>query len=527
MLNVFALLFISLISCNVYADNQINSIVHDFFFSSRFDMQRRSSEQLDSLGAGCIPILIEALSDTSFHLYPGDDEEFDRKAALEIIGRICGNTPGTFTTLLAQEYNPYHHLIVEYYAENCWKDSSSRPLLKFLDSKNKRTREAMVVIYLKQGLGLEIIPQFKKMVEDTPWTNSVPEALNLIKPKEESNYKNILLGTAMRLKACGNGNCVNKEIASCVRFRLESLIDREAINLVHKYLPIRTDPGTMEIKKPIRLLSLNANILFDECDNPYKLDDRLRGKRPLELKNLAEYFKNRDADIVTLQEVEAGDFLEFYNSKYLSNLGYKAYTAPSNDYRGYSIGFLSRLPLGRVTSHHLKDIRTPTSTFHFIRDIIQLEVLTNTGIITIFNTHCQPSSISSMYSKEHWKRIRKDEAKAINDIINEEASNYKMIHKKPMDWIFCGDFNLTPDDTLYKILTDSKQGETWTDIAKFAGKDEFTSSTTKPEERIDYIFVSSSMLKRYLTKSFNVEKQDSLAKRISDHFGISSSFSGE
>ena len=521
------ILFVLLLFCtspSLAEDNttsfKIKSIVNDFFFSARFDIQRQSAEQLDSIGISCTPFLVEALLDTSFHLYPGDEEEFNRKNAIDILGRLNNNAPDVFSSLLAQEYNPYHHLVIEYFSKNCWKDSSSRPLLKFLNSKNKATRDALVTIYLQRGLNKEIMPYLEQMIEDALWTNRVPEALNLIKTDHELFFDKIFLSANTRLKNAERIKYVSNEVLSCVQFRLNSLPNHEIAKPSMKKIE-------SNITRPIRLLSLNVAILFDEYDAPYRMDNRLRGKRSRELREFAEYLKNRNADIIALQEVEIGDFLEFYNTKYLSNLGYKAYVAPSNDYRGYSIGFLSRLPLGKVTSHHLKDIMTQNDSFHFIRNVIQLEVLAKPKTITLFNTHCQPSPIYPMYSKEHWRKIRKDEAKAIHDIINEEASDYKMIHKTPMDWIFCGDFNLTSDDTLYKILTDSKHGENWTDLAKYSGKNEFTSSTNKPEERIDYIFVSNSMLKRYVLESFQTETQDSLAKRISDHFGISAIFRKE
>lgn len=136
-------------------------------------------------------------------------------------------------------------------------------------------------------------------------------------------------------------------------------------------------------EKAVRIATYNVENLFDSHDDPYAEDvDRfangaLLTKPQEELKKLADVITELDADVLGLQEVENRGFLEEFNNRYLSSLGYREVVlVEGNDTRGIDVAVLSRFPVGPVVSYRHLDLAVPygDEPGRFSRDLLEVTI---------------------------------------------------------------------------------------------------------------------------------------------------------
>jgi len=99
----------------------------------------------------------------------------------------------------------------------------------------------------------------------------------------------------------------------------------------------------------IRLAAYNVENLFDDKDDPNlsgRFDDIGEVKPESELKAVAAAIHAVNADIISLEEVESLEAVEWFRDKYLSDMGYKyAASIDVGYYRGIENAVLSRYPI--------------------------------------------------------------------------------------------------------------------------------------------------------------------------------------
>lgn len=243
-------------------------------------------------------------------------------------------------------------------------------------------------------------------------------------------------------------------------------------------------------------------------------------KNPEGLQKMLNLIKEYDPDIVSLQEVVAGenqDAINFYPD-IVKELGFTdnffAYQL-SNDFdRHHHFGTIifSKFPVVRK-QFMINNPDDYNSTFQFV------DVLIGTDTVRVFNVHLQ----SLKFSKENREYLdslqitRPSAAESKNVIlkykrgVQRRAVQARFIKDEmnhtPFPIILCGDFNDVPLSYSYQIIGEGMQNA-------FAEKGSGLSRTfdgISPTLRIDNIFVDSN---------FSVSQYKRVKIRLSDHFPI-------
>ena len=251
----------------------------------------------------------------------------------------------------------------------------------------------------------------------------------------------------------------------------------------------------------IRLATYNLLNLFDDKDDPDltgRNDDLPSAKPDWEKKALAEVFKNLDADIVAVQEIESLEALTEFRNEYLQGQGYDHIVSIDvGQERGIENAVLSRFP---IVDHKVWP-QLPLGGIHpekygsgknwnagqpivFRRSPLRVTVqvpseATNGPAydLTLFVVHHKSGRHSG-----YW---RDAEAKKVCELINEFEAEHEGANIAVL-----GDFNATTDDDSFKMYAADAQLEDIFDREVCKGKEFLTHET---DRTIDFILINKSL----------------------------------
>ncbi len=187
----------------------------------------------------------------------------------------------------------------------------------------------------------------------------------------------------------------------------------------------------------------------------------------VDLERIARLIREQRADLVALQEVDRGvertgrrDLLAE-----LAQLTKMNYAFGKNiDYQGgdYGNAILSRFPIIEQDNHHFKLLR-PSERRGLLRAVVDL----GGKKLTLLATHID---------------FHQDDAERLSNV---EELHQGLAEYGQLPLILCGDFNDVPGSRTHANVKND-----FTDAWETVGKgDGFTYSSTKPEKRIDYVFI--------------------------------------
>lgn len=151
-----------------------------------------------------------------------------------------------------------------------------------------------------------------------------------------------------------------------------------------------------------------------------------------------------DADVLAVQEVEHIEILRKFNRDQLGGLYPHVALIEGNDARLIDVGILSKLPIGRITSHQTAVHPDDPNRRVFGRDLLEVEILDPQGkrkLFTVYNTHMKshfvPRTEDQAEGKKKADARRKRQAETISKII---SANERQGGK----FILLGDMNDPP-----------------------------------------------------------------------------------
>ena len=283
-------------------------------------------------------------------------------------------------------------------------------------------------------------------------------------------------------------------------------------------LPTTSLPAVPSIRTGEELVvgSFNVENLFDDVDNPYRDDETTPAKPREELKAVARVIREINADILALQEVENRGYLQRFLDTMLPEMGYQQVVLfEGNDRAGIDVCLVSRVPIGRVTSHrHLVFPGMDGGEQRFSRDLLCAEVLPTDGDpFEVWVVHLKSNSGGRAAAEP----IRMGEAHALHGIIAAR------LEREPQAaFLLCGDFNDTFESaTIQTILGQPKLLQP---IFGNLTRDHWVTYNREPyRNMIDFIFCSPAMARRYVDKSFAI-RLSTEEESGSDHNPISARF---
>ena len=171
----------------------------------------------------------------------------------------------------------------------------------------------------------------------------------------------------------------------------------------------------------LTLATYNVRKFFDTYDNPYTADEKTRPKSPAELAELARAIRALDADVLILQEVEAGGVLKNFVEHQLSDLRYTAVVdSTTEDPRGITVAALSRVPVLRIVSHRLAPLEGGR---RFARDLLRLDLEAAPGHgLSVYGMHLKSQrdgTDGNDKDSAHWRLAETTRAR---ELIREEMS---------------------------------------------------------------------------------------------------------
>jgi endonuclease/exonuclease/phosphatase family metal-dependent hydrolase len=191
--------------------------------------------------------------------------------------------------------------------------------------------------------------------------------------------------------------------------------------------------------------------------------------KKVDLERIAGLIKSERADIVALQEVDKGTERtqkRDFPAELAKLTGMSCIFSNNHAFGGgeYGNAILSRFPILEWTNLHYKMDRKDEQ-----RGALQAVLDLNGRQVVFINTHID---------------FRKDDSERIKNAAEIKALVEKRYSGKPV--ILCGDFNDVPESRTHAAFA-----EVFDDTWLLAGKgDGFTIPSTKPNKRIDFIWIS-------------------------------------
>ncbi|MEM0913327.1 MAG: endonuclease/exonuclease/phosphatase family protein [Planctomycetota bacterium] len=273
----------------------------------------------------------------------------------------------------------------------------------------------------------------------------------------------------------------------------------------------------------VTIATYNVENFFDRFDNPFTNDEQTEIKRLDDIRRLAATVRAVDADLIGFQELENEQVLDAFNRQHLAGMGYDHVVClPSNDGRGITLGFLSRLPVLGATTHRWEHIphRGSEDTHRFARDLLRVTVAVPGGrTLEVFNVHFKSKgSRSGDPQSVGW---RSAEAVRSRAIVN------RLLADNPEALIaFLGDFNSEPTDPAAQAFFDpAGEGTPLIDLLADRPADQrFTYVFGNfPPAVFDYIAASPALAEYVVPRSVRVMPKTAAA-RGSDHLPVVATF---
>lgn len=270
---------------------------------------------------------------------------------------------------------------------------------------------------------------------------------------------------------------------------------------------------------PGRLVVATYNLfnLFDDHDDPYRVDEETRVKPRAELERLARSIQELNADVIAVAEVENRDFLQLFVEVMLPNMGYDhVVLLEGNDLRGIDVGLISRVPVGPVKSHrHLTFDGPEGSRRRFGRDVL---------VATLQPPDAEPLDVwvvhlkSNAGGREAAEPVRLAEARELRRLIDAE-----LVRNAESRFIVTGDFNDTPESQTISTIVGADSGALWSVATDLADPQLVTYNTKPYRSIIDFILCSPAMRRQYVQGSVRVP-QGSIETTGSDHNPLAATF---
>ena len=184
--------------------------------------------------------------------------------------------------------------------------------------------------------------------------------------------------------------------------------------------PVESTSSTVksEAADMLGLMTFNVRNLFDADDDIYTLDEETVAKPRRELEQIAAVIRAQRPDVLALQEVESRHYLERFVEVLLPDLGYEQIVHfEGNDGRGIDVCLISRLPIGKVTSHrHLRFPGVAGERTSFRRDLLCVEVLPRAEVVLRYGWFISRASMGEPMSRSQsgWPKRRKYGGSRIN-----------------------------------------------------------------------------------------------------------------
>ena len=263
---------------------------------------------------------------------------------------------------------------------------------------------------------------------------------------------------------------------------------------------------TSRVGETWTLATYNIHNFFDAFDNPYTADEQTRPKTAGELDALTEALHLLDVDVVVLQEVETGGFLQRFAHTRLANLRYtEVVDEPAGDPRGIGLGVLSRFPVERIVSHRLTPLAAENEAApdsagrHFARDLLRVDLLVRPGYqVSVYGVHLKSKRGDGLGgSGAQSAAWRLAEARAARQLMQEEMTQTR--HGR---FLVAGDFNDGPDSAVARALTgglpsEAAAEEFWPLVDAFAGGSRAQGRATylagALQEPIDQVWLSPGL----------------------------------
>jgi endonuclease/exonuclease/phosphatase family metal-dependent hydrolase len=249
------------------------------------------------------------------------------------------------------------------------------------------------------------------------------------------------------------------------------------------------DPANF--KSTITVASYNVKNFFDEFDNPYTADEGTGKKPEAEVKALTETIKAVNADVLILQEVEAGGVLKKYAADSLAEMKYNyVVDTTTEDSRGITVAALSRFPVLRVTSHRLAlldEKELPTAENRFARDLLRIDVETKPGyVISVYGVHLKSKRTDPDGKDPQSNKKRLAEGKKIREILKAEQP-------AGARFIFVGDCNDLIDTPPLKEIRAATEPAMTDALEKIPADKRITFKNDRYKEAIDQILLSPTL----------------------------------
>ena len=241
----------------------------------------------------------------------------------------------------------------------------------------------------------------------------------------------------------------------------------------------------------------------------------------LELKNILDYIKDTNPDILFLQEIKTQN--ENFPFETFKNIGYDSYVYGQKSYNG--VAFISKSKIDNINFKFINDklnqSRIITGDIYIKKKKIKL--------INIYVPNGNPIDTEKYVYKKNWLTL-------FNKAVKKELSNNSNI-------IISGDFNVIPEeidvydskryenDALFKLEIRKKYRELinlgFNDVYRYFNNskqeytfwDYFSGSWQKNYGmRIDHFLVSNNLINN--TKSININKKPRSKIKPSDHTPI-------
>lgn len=283
--------------------------------------------------------------------------------------------------------------------------------------------------------------------------------------------------------------------------------------------PMRPAAVASREPRPGQLVVGTYNLLnlFDGYDDPYHDDEGTPPKPRIELERLAASIRALNADVLAVEEVENRGYLERFVSVFLPDMGYRhVVLIEGNDTRGIDIGLLSRVPVGKATSHrHVAFAGADGSLRRFNRDLLAVTLQpADARSIEMWVLHLK----SNAGGREEAEPIRLAEAQAVRQMLDEELGA-----NPEARIIVAGDFNDTPDSVSTTTIIGQESGVLWSAGSDLNDPSAVTYNKGEFRSVIDFILCSRAMASQYVAGSCRVP-QGSVETTGSDHNPIVATF---
>lgn len=152
-----------------------------------------------------------------------------------------------------------------------------------------------------------------------------------------------------------------------------------------------------------------------------------------------------DADVLAVQEVEHIEVLKEFNRDKLGGLYPHVILVEGNDRRLIDVGFLSKLPVGRIVSHQCAVHREDPGRRVFSRDLLQVEVLNasrSKKLFTFYNTHLKSHYVPFGEDAESGAKAANERRKRQAEVIAEVVGREERPNSR---FVIAGDMNDPPD----------------------------------------------------------------------------------